>query len=114
MLVVLLTGFGKSLFYQYVQQLGCLDFVPRGVNPVHQDSAVLVVFPLSAVMNKQINKLEAFLNVCILQSIVENEVKQKVTVLKISTSVVCFLHIQRSMFVSMVRQKCLQERGLTR
>lgn len=78
MLALLLTGFAKSLIYQYVQQLGLFYFVPSRFDPVREDSAVLVVFPLSAVVTKQLNKLEEFVNVCILQSIIENEGKQNV------------------------------------
>jgi len=37
---------------------------------IRQDFVVLVVSPQSAVMSEQLNKLEAFLNVCILQSII--------------------------------------------
>ena len=65
-LALLLTGFGKSLIYQY----GRLGFVLSGFDPVpRQDSAVLVVFLLSSVMSEQLYMLEAFLFVCILQSI---------------------------------------------
>lgn len=52
MLAVLLTGFAKSLIYQYVQQLGLFYFVPSRFDPVREDSVVLVVFPLSAVVTK--------------------------------------------------------------
>ena len=78
MLALLLTGFAKSLICQYVQQLGLFYFVPSRFDPVREDAVVLVVFPLSAVVTKQLNKLEAFVNVCILQSIIENEGKQNV------------------------------------
>ena len=57
MLVVLLIGFGKSLIYQI--SYGFVDFVQSGFDPVRQDSqdsAVLGLSPLSAVMNEQLNK----------------------------------------------------------
>jgi len=75
---VLLTGFGRSLSYQYVQQPGFFDFLPRGFDPLRQDFVVLVVSHLSTVMYKLLNKPESIFNVCILQSIAENESKQKV------------------------------------
>ena len=63
----LLTGFGmQSLIYQY----GLLGFILSGFDPVpRQDSAVPVVFLLSSVLSEQLYMLEAFLFVCILQSI---------------------------------------------
>ena len=48
---------------------GIFDFVRSGYEPERQDSVVLVVSRLSALM-RPAKKLEAFLNVCILQSIV--------------------------------------------
>ena len=55
-LALLLTGFGKSLIYQY----GLLGFVLSGFDPVpRQDSAVLVVFLLSTVMNEQLYMQDA-------------------------------------------------------
>lgn len=79
-LAVLPTGFGKSLIYQILP--GIFDFVRSGCEPERQDSVVLVVSPLSALMRDQLKKLEAFLNVCILQSIVEDEGEQKATIPK--------------------------------
>ena len=61
---------------------GIFDFVRSGCEPERQDSVVLVVSPLSALMRDQLKKLEAFLNVCILQSIVEDEGEQKATIPK--------------------------------
>ena len=75
MLAVLPTGFGKSLIYQVLP--GIFDFIQSGCEPERQDSVLLVVSPLST-----LKKLEAFLNICILQSIVEDEGEQKVTIPK--------------------------------
>ena len=73
-LAVLPTGFGKSLIYQILP--GIFDYVRSGCERHH--SVVLVVSPLSALMRDQLKKLEAFLNVCILQSAPEDEGEQKV------------------------------------
>ena len=77
-LAVLPTGFGKSLIYQILP--GIFDYVRSGCERHH--SVVLVVSPLSALMRDQLKKLEAFLNVCILQSAPEDEGEQKVTIPK--------------------------------
>ena len=79
-LAVLPTGFGKSLIYQVLP--GIFDYVQSGYEPEHHDSVVLVVSPLSALMRDQLKKLEAFIDVCILQSAVEDEGEQKVTIPK--------------------------------
>lgn len=39
-----------SIHLQYTQQLGFFDSVPSGFDPLRQDSVVLVVSPLSAVI----------------------------------------------------------------
>ena len=50
MLALFLTGFGKSLIYQY----GFFGFLLSGFDPVpRQDSALLVVSLLSAVMSEK-------------------------------------------------------------
>ena len=55
-----------------IYQCGLLGFVLSGFDPVPRlDSAVLVVFLLSSVMNEQLYMLEVFLFVCILQSITQ-------------------------------------------
>lgn len=84
-------------------------------DPVCQDSVVVFVSPLSAEMNKHLKKLEAFPNVCILQSIIDNEGKQKLTILKMKYSL-HFVHVHPAnyVFISIVWQKCLKERGITR
>jgi len=78
-LAVLPTGFGKSLIYQVLP--GIFDYVRNGCEAERHDSVVLVVSPLSA-LRDQLKKLEAFLNVYILQSAVEDEGEQKVTIPK--------------------------------
>ena len=45
-----------------------------------QDSVVIVVSPLSAFMRDQVQKLEEVLNVCVLQSVGEEEGEGKVTI----------------------------------
>ena len=81
-LAVLPTGFGKSLIYQILP--GIFDYIRSGCEPERHDSVVLVVSPLSALMRDQLKKLEEFLDVCILQSAVEDdhEGEQKVTIPK--------------------------------
>ena len=79
-LAVLPTGFGKSLIYQILP--GIFDYIRSGCEPEREDSVVLVVSPLSALMRDQLKKLETVLNVCILQSIVQDEDEQKVTIPK--------------------------------
>ena len=79
-LAVLPTGFGKSLIYQILP--GIFYYLRSSCEPERHDSVVLVVSPLSALMRDQLKKLEAFLNICILQSAVENGGEQKVTIPK--------------------------------
>ena len=74
------TGFGKSLIYQILA--GIFDYLRSSCEPERHDSVVLVVSPLSALMRDQLKKLEAFLDICILQSAVEDEGEQKVTIPK--------------------------------
>ena len=50
--------------------------------PEKEDSVVIVVSPLNALMRDQVQKLEEFVNVCVLQSIVEDEGGHKVAVPK--------------------------------
>ena len=64
-------------------------------------------------MRDQLKELEAFLSVCILQSAPEDEGEQKVTIPKMSTSVVWFLLIQRSLLMKKMSQKYLKERSST-
>ena len=98
-LAVLPTGFGKSLIYQVLP--GIFDYVRSGCEPERHDSIVLVVSPLSALMRDQFKKLEAFLNVCILQSAVENEGEQKVTIPKnVNKCSLVFARIQRSLLMT--------------
>ena len=80
MLAVLPTGFGKLLIYQILS--GIFDYVRSSCEPERHHSVVLVVSSLSALMRDQLKKLEAFLNVCGLQSVPEDEGEQKVTIPK--------------------------------
>lgn len=88
------------------------DSVPSRFDPVCQDSVVVFVSPLSTEVNKHLNKLEAFPNVCIRQSIIDNEGQQNLTILKMNYSLL-FAHPENYVFISIVRQKCLKERGIT-
>ena len=79
-LAVLPTGFGKSLIYQVLP--GIFDYIQSRYEPEHHDSVALVVSLLSALMRDQLKKLEAFIDVYILQSANEDEGEQKVTIPK--------------------------------
>ena len=74
MLVALPTGFGKSLIRFYPR---CSITFEAAVG---QDSVVIVVSSLSAFMRDQVQKLEGVLNVCVLQSVGEEEGEGKVTI----------------------------------
>ena len=63
-LVVLPTGFGKSLIYQAL--LAIFDNLHFGGVPEKQQSVVIVVSPLNALLRDQVEKLERFLDVCII------------------------------------------------
>jgi len=75
-LTVLPTGFGKSLCYQVLP--GIFDFM----RSVHGDSIVIVVSPLNALIRDQLQKLKDTVNVCVLQSVVEEGGEQNVTIPK--------------------------------
>ena len=75
-LPLLLTGFGKSLIYQY--RLLSVDV--SGFDPApRQDSAVLVVFLQRSGMNEELYMLEAFLFVCILKIIAQGMKVNKIS-----------------------------------
>ena len=77
-LAVLPTGFGKSLIYQVLPTM--FDYMRNGCEPVDakQNSIVIIVSPLNALMRNQMQKLERVLNVCVLQSVDESEEKASV------------------------------------
>ena len=75
-LTVLPTGFGKSLCYQVLP--GIFDFMQS--KGEQKDSIVIVVSPLNALIRDQLQKLKDCVNVCVLQSIVEDEGEHKVTI----------------------------------
>lgn len=77
-LAVLLTGFGKSLIYQVLPPI--FNFVRRGCEPEQEDSVVIVISPLNALMREQVQKLQQFLNVCVLQSNVNEEGQDSVVI----------------------------------
>ena len=73
-LAVLPTGFGKSLIYQILPAI--FDFLRRG-DKQEENSVVIVVSPLNALMKGQLKKLEGFLNVCVVQSVRDEEGEKK-------------------------------------
>ena len=76
-LTVLPTGFGKSLCYQALPAI--FDFMKS--EGKQRESIVIVVSPLNALIRDQLQKLIGCVNVCVLQSTMEDE-EQKVTVPK--------------------------------
>ena len=65
-LVVLPTGYGKSLIYQIIPPL--MDYMDSGQRPTQKKSVVLVVSPLNALIRNQVTKLkQSGLKVCILR-----------------------------------------------
>ena len=62
-LAVLPTGFGKSLIYQ--SSIG-FDFLRTDSDSQH--SAIIVVSPLNALMQDQVEKLMAYTNVCVMKA----------------------------------------------
>ena len=76
-LTVLPTGFGNSLCSQALPTI--FDFVESEAK--QRESIVIVVSPLNALIRDQLQKLKGCVNVCVLQSTVEDE-EQKVTVPK--------------------------------
>ena len=79
-LTVLPTGFGKSVIYQVLPWM--FDFLRSAGEPEQQNSVVNVVSPLNALMRDQLQKLKSFVNVCVLQSTVEEEGDHKVVMPK--------------------------------
>ena len=76
-LTVLPTGFGKSLCYQML--LAIFDFMHGGKQ---KDSILIVVSPLNVLVHDQLQKLNDHVEVCLLQSIMEEEGEQKVMIPK--------------------------------
>ena len=75
-LAVLPTGFGKSLIYQILPAI--FDFFRSRGDKQEENSVVIVVSPLNALMKDQLKKLEGFLNVCVVQSVEDEEGENKV------------------------------------
>ena len=92
-LTVLPTGFGKSLCYQVLPGILC-----RQREGEQKDSIVIVVSPLIALIRDQLQKLKDYVNVCVLQSIVEDEgesIRLTFRSHKMLTNAVCCLVIRR-------------------
>ena len=70
-LTVLPTGFGKSLCYQALPGIFFILIMQRKCK--QKDSIVIVVSPLNALIRDQLQKLKGCVNICVLQSIVEDE-----------------------------------------
>ena len=96
------TGFGKSL----------IRFYPR--RSITFEAAVgLVVLPLSAFMRDQVQKLEGVLNVCVLQSVGEEEGEGKVTIPE-DIKKCCLMFGHPEVFDSWTTRmlpKCLKRKG---
>ena len=75
-LAVLPTGFGKSLIYQILPAI--FDFLRSRRDKQEENSVIIVVSPLNALMKGQLRKLEGFLNVCVAQSVKDEEGENKV------------------------------------
>ena len=90
------TGFGKSLirFYSITCEAA-----------VGQDSVVIVVSPLRSFMRDQVQKLEGVLNVCVLQSVGEEEGEGKVTIPEDIKKCLMFGHLKYSI---RGQQECCQ------
>ena len=107
MLVALPTGFGKSLIRFYPR---CSITFEAAVG---QDSVVIVVSPLSAFMRDQVQKLEGVLNVCVLQSVGEEEGEGKVTIPE-DIKKCCLMFGHPEVFDSWTTRmlpKCLKRKG---
>ncbi|CAH3124769.1 unnamed protein product, partial [Porites lobata] len=74
-LAVLPTGFGKSLIYQILPAI--FDFLRSRGDKQDENSVVIVVSPLNTLMKDQLKKLEGFLNVCVVQSVEDEEGENK-------------------------------------
>jgi len=104
-LVAFPTGFGKSLIRFYPR---CSITVEAAVG---QDS--VVVSPLSAFMRDQVQKLEGVLNVCVLQSVGEEEGEGKVTIPE-DIKKCCLMFGHPEVFDSWTTRmlpKCLKRKG---
>ena len=78
-----------------------------------KDSVVIVVSPLSAFMRDQVQKLEGVLNVCVLQSVGEEEGEGKVTIPE-DIKKCCLMFGHPEVFDSWTTRmlpKCLKRKG---
>ena len=101
------TVFGKSLIRFYLR---CSITFEAAVG---QDSVVIVVSPLSAFMRDQVQKLEGVLNVCVLQSVEEEEGEGKVTIPE-DIKKCCLMFRHPEVFDSWTTRmlpKCLKRKG---
>ena len=67
--------------------------------PVRRRTSVVNFFPLNASMRDQVEKLEGLLDVCIIQSVVE-EGNKRLPYLKMPGKVVCFLVTLKSSWIA--------------
>ena len=101
------TVFGKSLIRFYLR---CSITFEAAMG---QDSVVIVVSPLSAFMRDQVQKLEGVLNVCVLQSVEEEEGEGKVTIPE-DIKKCCLMFGHPEVFDSWTTRmlpKCLKRKG---
>ena len=75
-LAVLPKGFGKFLIYQILPAI--FDFLRSRRDKQEENSVVIVVSPLNSLMKGQLKKLDGFLNVCVVQSVKDEEGENKV------------------------------------
>ena len=76
-----------------------------------KDSIVIVVSPLIALIRDQLQKLKDYVNVCVLQSIVEDEgesIRLTLRSHKMLTNAVCCLVIRRFLLTTKPSRSCLK------
>ena len=105
-LAVLPTGFGKSLIYQ---SLGFIfDFLRSDSDSQH--AAIVVVSPLNALMQDQVEKLMAYTNVCVMKA--STDLADSSSDLRQSAQII-FAHPEVFVQSQVIRDKTLQKRVRT-
>ena len=101
-LAILPTGFGKSLIYQ---SLGFIfDFLRSGSDSQH--AAIVVVSPLNALMQDQVEKLMAYTNVCVMKA--NTDLADSSSDLRQSAQII-FAHPEVFVQSQVMRDKTLQK-----
>ena len=105
-LAILPTGFGKSLIYQ---SLGFIfDFLRSDSDSQH--AAIVVVSPLNALMQDQVEKLMAYTNVCVMKA--STDLADSSSDLRQSAQII-FAHPEGFVQSQVMRDKTLQKRVRT-